>query len=78
MLCEFDDVAHAARRLHCAQSRLRAWIAEIQLQLGDRVILIDHRSVWIDPELRRAIGERVRLSDRRQDGVPPKIATGKS
>lgn len=49
VLCEFNDVAHAARRLHCSQAQVLSRIRELQQLLGpDAVVFADGR-VFVDP-----------------------------
>ena len=55
VLCEFNDVAHAARRLHCSQAQVLSRISELQQRLGRNAVVLEHRTVFIDPKVKEMI-----------------------
>lgn len=51
VVSEVADVAHAARKLHCAQALLKSALADLQAQLGAQHIALAGDSVQLSPEL---------------------------
>lgn len=59
VLSEVDgDVAHAARKLHCAQAALKGALAELQTCLGAQHLALSDTRVQLSPALQVLLRSR--------------------
>ncbi|WP_027996414.1 hypothetical protein [Simplicispira psychrophila] len=52
------DVAHAARKLHCAQGSLKGALAELQTCLGAQHLAVSDAHVQLSPSLQMLLRSR--------------------
>lgn len=55
VITEFNDFAHAARRLHLSHEELRVLLRDLSLQLGAEHLRLDGSQVRLSTPLRQAL-----------------------
>ena len=55
VVCEFPDLAHAARRLHCSQPTLKEMLSDLMARLGAQHIHVDAQRVHLSEALKNVI-----------------------
>ena len=58
VLSEVGDMAHAARKLHCAQAALKGVLVELQTCLGAQHITLSDARVQLSPALQALLRSR--------------------